>query len=79
MGVVLYVKGDVVFYILALGETSLTDGIVAALPSRRCRSVAAVASLRVRRPTTQLEGARPAAGLPRFRPGDAGQAVTIRP
>ena len=32
MGVVLYVKGDVVFYILALGETSLTDGIVAALP-----------------------------------------------
>jgi len=32
MGVVLYVKGDVVFYILALGETSLTDGILAALP-----------------------------------------------
>lgn len=32
MGVVLYVKGDVVFYVLALGETSLTDGIVAALP-----------------------------------------------
>jgi hypothetical protein len=32
MGVVLYVKGDVVFYVLALGETSLTDGILAALP-----------------------------------------------
>ena len=31
-GFTLYVKGDVVFYILALGDTSLVDGIVAALP-----------------------------------------------
>ncbi len=31
-GFTLYVKGDVVFYILALGDASLTDGIVAALP-----------------------------------------------
>jgi hypothetical protein len=32
MGVVLYVKNDVVFYVLALGDASLTDAIVAALP-----------------------------------------------
>jgi hypothetical protein len=32
MGVILYVKGDVVFYVLALGDASLTDAIVAALP-----------------------------------------------
>src|SRR5664279_2845269 len=31
-GFTLYVKGDVVFYILALGDRSLVDGIVAALP-----------------------------------------------
>ena len=31
-GFTLYVKGDVVFYILALGNSSLVDGIVAALP-----------------------------------------------
>ena len=31
-GFTLYVKGDVVFYILALGDASLVDGIVAALP-----------------------------------------------
>ncbi len=32
MGFTLYVKGDVVFYILAIGDASLTEGIVAALP-----------------------------------------------
>ena len=32
MGIVLYVKGDVVFYVLALGDASLTDAIVSALP-----------------------------------------------
>lgn len=32
MGVVFYVKSDIVFYILALGDASLTDAIVAALP-----------------------------------------------
>lgn len=32
MGVTLYVKGDIVFYILAVGDASLTEGIVAALP-----------------------------------------------
>jgi hypothetical protein len=32
MGIVLYVKNDVVFYVLALGDASLTDSIVAALP-----------------------------------------------
>jgi hypothetical protein len=32
MGLTLYVKGDVVFYILAVGDASLTEGIVAALP-----------------------------------------------
>lgn len=31
-GFTLYTKGDVVFYILALGDTSLVNGIVAALP-----------------------------------------------
>jgi hypothetical protein len=31
-GFTLYVKGDVVFYILALGDSSLVEGIVAALP-----------------------------------------------
>jgi hypothetical protein len=31
-GFTLYVKGDVVFYILALGDSSLTEGILAALP-----------------------------------------------
>ena len=31
-GFTLYVKGDVVFYILALGDASLTEGILAALP-----------------------------------------------
>ena len=32
MGFTMYVKGDVVFYILAMGDASLTEGIVAALP-----------------------------------------------
>jgi hypothetical protein len=32
MGFTLYVKGDVVFYVFAVGDTSLTEGIVAALP-----------------------------------------------
>ena len=32
MGLTLYVKGDVVFYILAFGDASLTEGIVSALP-----------------------------------------------
>jgi hypothetical protein len=32
MGFTLYIKGDVVFYILAIGDASLTEGIVAALP-----------------------------------------------
>jgi hypothetical protein len=32
MGITLYVKGDIVFYILAVGDASLTEGIVAALP-----------------------------------------------
>lgn len=32
MGFALYVKGDVVFYILSFGDASLTEGIVAALP-----------------------------------------------
>lgn len=32
MGLTLYVKGDVVFYILAFGDAALTEGIVAALP-----------------------------------------------
>jgi hypothetical protein len=31
-GFTLYVKGDVVFYILAIGDASLTEGILAALP-----------------------------------------------
>ncbi len=31
-GFTIYVKGDVVFYVLALGDASLVDGIVAALP-----------------------------------------------
>ena len=31
-GFTLYTKGDVVFYILALGDASLTEGILAALP-----------------------------------------------
>ncbi len=32
MGIILYVKADVVFYVLALGDASLTDAIVGALP-----------------------------------------------
>ncbi len=32
MGFTLYIKNDVVFYILAIGDASLTAGIVAALP-----------------------------------------------
>jgi hypothetical protein len=32
MGFTLYTKGDVVFYILAIGDASLTEGILAALP-----------------------------------------------
>jgi len=32
MGFAIYVKGDVVFYILSLGDASLTEGILAALP-----------------------------------------------
>ncbi len=32
MGLVLYIKGDVVFYILAFGDASLTEGILTALP-----------------------------------------------
>lgn len=32
MGFALYVKADVVFYILSFGDASLTEGIVAALP-----------------------------------------------
>ena len=32
IGIVLYVKDDVVFYVLALGDASLTDAIVSALP-----------------------------------------------
>ena len=32
MGLTLYVKGDVVFYIIAIGDASLTQAIVAALP-----------------------------------------------
>ena len=32
MGLTLYVKGDVVFYVFAIGDASLTEGIVAALP-----------------------------------------------
>lgn len=31
-GFTLYIKGDVVFYILAVGDASLTEGILAALP-----------------------------------------------
>jgi hypothetical protein len=31
-GFTIYVKGDVVFYILAIGDASLTEGILAALP-----------------------------------------------
>jgi hypothetical protein len=32
MGLILYTKGDTVFYILAFGDASLTEGILAALP-----------------------------------------------
>jgi hypothetical protein len=32
MGLTLYVKGDVVFYVLAIGDPTLTEGILAALP-----------------------------------------------
>ena len=32
MGFAIYVKGDVVFYILSIGDASLTAGILAALP-----------------------------------------------
>jgi hypothetical protein len=32
MGLTLYVKGDVVFYVFAIGDASLNEGIVAALP-----------------------------------------------
>ena len=32
MGFAIYVKGDVVFYILSIGDASLTEGILAALP-----------------------------------------------
>jgi hypothetical protein len=32
MGLTLYVKGDVVFYVIALGDASLTEAIIAALP-----------------------------------------------
>jgi hypothetical protein len=32
MGLTLYVKGDVVFYVIAIGDPTLTEGILAALP-----------------------------------------------
>ena len=32
MGFAIYVKGDIVFYILSIGDASLTEGILAALP-----------------------------------------------
>ena len=32
MGFAIYVKGDVVFYILSIGDAALTEGILAALP-----------------------------------------------